>query len=375
MTYPFETFYVSGTGRQPSRGFRTVLFAAALGAAALTGCGGPKDEAKKAASQVAARVNSDEITVHQINHALSRTPNVSPELADRVKTEILSRLIDQQLARQQAIEKKLDRSPAVQQAIEAARSEILARAYTEQIAAAQPRPTADETKRYYAEHPELFAQRRVYVLEEMNFVSDKPVGAELREQAKSRSMPDIAEWLKSKEIRYTANRGIRAAEQLPLEVLPKLQGAKNGEIVLVENGASHHVIRVAASRVEPVDEATATPRIQQYLSNRRAREAIDKELKQLKTGAKIEYLGEFAGDAAAAEAKAKTQAEAKAQALAAARAKADAEAQQRSDETTKARQAGETKARLETEAKARAEQSRSVEVPQKSLEKGFSGLR
>lgn len=374
MIYPFETSCISAS-RDHSLGLsQTLVVALAVAAAVLGGCG-KKDEAKKTASQVAARVNSDEITVHQINHVLSRTPNVSPELADRVKTEILTRLIDQQLARQQAIERKLDRSPAVQQALEAARSEILARAYTEQIAAVQSRPTAEETKRYYAEHPELFAQRRVYVLEEMNFVSDPPVGAELRERAKSRSMPEIAEWLKSKEIRYSANRGVRAAEQLPLEVLPKLQSAKNGDIVVVENGASHHVIRVVASKLEPVDETAATPRIQQYLTNRRAREAIDKELKQLKAGANIEYLGEFAGDAAAAQAKAKAQSEAKAQALAAAKAKADAEAQQRSDEATKVRQAGEAKARQEAEAKARAAQSQAVEVPQKNLEKGISGLR
>ena len=84
---------------------------------------------------------------------------------------------------------------------------------------------------------------------------------------------------------------------------------------------------------------------------------------------------EFAGDAAAAEAKAKAQAEAKAQALAAAKVKADAEAQQRSEEATKARQAAETKARQEAETKGRAAQSQAVEVPQKSLEKGISGLR
>ena len=374
MTYPFETSYISAIDGPPSAGPKRLFIALALAAAALAGCGN-KDDAKKPATQVAARVNSDEITVHQINHVLSRSPSVSPELADRVKAEVLNRLIDQQLARQQAIEKKLDRSPGVQQALEAARSEILARAYSEQIAAAQPRPTAEETKRYYAEHPELFAQRRVYVLEEMNFVAEPPVGAELRERSKSRSMPEIAEWLKSKEIRYSANRGVRAAEQLPLEVLPKLQGAKNGEIVVVENGASHHVIRVAASKLEPVDEKSATPRIQQYLANRRAREAVDRELKQLKAGAKIEYLGEFAGDAAAAQAKAQAQAEAKAQALAAAKAKNDAEAQQRSEEATKARLAAESKTRQEAEAKARAAQSQAVEIPQKSLEKGISGLR
>ena len=339
------------------------------------GCG--KGEEKKApATQVAAKVNADEITVHQVNYALAKTPNLAPELAERAKKEILNRLIDQQLARQQAIGKKLDRAPGVQQALEAARSEILARAYLEQVAAAQPKPSTEETKKYYAEHPELFAQRRVYSLEEIAFATKDDIAAGLRERAaKARSMQEIAEWLKSRDIRFTANRGVRAAEQIALEVLPKLQVAKDGEIVVIVNGDNHQVIRVTASKTEPVDEAAATPRIEQFLFNRRSREAVDKELRQLKAGAQIEYLGEFAADASTAEAKAKAEAAAKSKALAEAKAKSEAETKARTEEATKARLASETKARLDAEAKARAAQSKPAPVPQQNIEKGIGGLK
>ena len=140
----------------------TVLLALAV---AIGGCN--KKQETPAATQVAAKVNADEITVHQINSILARLKNVTPEAAPQAKREILAKLIDQQLAKQQAIAKKLDRSPNVVQAIESARNEILARAYLEQLAAAQPKPTADDVKKYYAEHPALFAERRVYSLEEI----------------------------------------------------------------------------------------------------------------------------------------------------------------------------------------------------------------
>ncbi len=116
-----------------------------LALAALTSGCGKKDEAKTA-TQVAAKVNADEITVHQINNVLARSQNVTPEVADVAKREILSRLIDQQLARQQAVERKLDREPSVMQAIEAAKSEILARAYLERIASRLPKPTPEESQ-------------------------------------------------------------------------------------------------------------------------------------------------------------------------------------------------------------------------------------
>src|SRR5215203_1807106 len=96
-------------------------------------------ETKKPTTQVAAKVNSTEITVSQINSVLSRTPNVTPDNTERVKREILEKLIDTELAKEEAVSKKLDRSPAVVQALEAAKSEVLARAYVEQFAAQQPK--------------------------------------------------------------------------------------------------------------------------------------------------------------------------------------------------------------------------------------------
>ncbi len=190
------------------------------------GCGKKDESAKgdakeKATSQVAAKVNAEEITVHQINSVLSRTPNIPPEAAGKAKIEILNRLIDQQIAKQQAIEQKIDRKPAVMQAIEAARNEILARAYLDQLAAAQPRPTAEEVKTYYNSHPELFAERRIFDLEEIVVATQGDVAAKLREQAgKVRSLQEVAAWLKSQNIQFAPNRGVRAAEALPLDLLP-----------------------------------------------------------------------------------------------------------------------------------------------------------
>src|SRR6267143_837896 len=141
-------------------------------------------------------------------------------------------------------------------AIEAAKSEILARAYLQEVAAAQERPTPDEVKKYYAEHPELFAQRRLYVLEEIALAQTSSITPALRERvAKANSMQEIAD-------RVT-------------------------------------VVRVVATKAEPVDEANAAPRIQQFLFTRRSNEVIAKEMKRLKEHAKIEYVGEFAAGAAA----------------------------------------------------------------------------
>jgi EpsD family peptidyl-prolyl cis-trans isomerase len=241
-------------------------------------------------------VNSEEITVHQLNNILARNPNITPEAAAQAKREVLDRLIDQHLARQKAIESQLDRSPGVMQTIEAARTEILARAYLEQVAAAIPRTADWEIQKYYKEHPELFAQRRIFTLEEIAFAAGSGAAADLRAQLpRARSMQEAADWLESRGIKFAVNRGVRAAEQIPLEILPSLHAMKEGQIQLFEvTGDRFQLIRLIGYRVEPVDEATATPRIQQFLWNRRTSELVAKEMKKIKEQAKIEYVGEFA---------------------------------------------------------------------------------
>jgi EpsD family peptidyl-prolyl cis-trans isomerase len=272
-----------------------------LALAFTTGC--DKKDGATVATQVAARVNADEITVHQINDVLARSQNITPEVAAQAKREILDRLIDQQLAKQNAIENKLDRSPNVMRAIEAAKREILARAYQEHIAASLHKPAPVETHSYYKEHPELFSQRRVFNLEELAFVANSEVATGLREQlSKARSLQEIADWLQSQGVKFAANKGVRTAEQISLEMLPKVQAMKEGEIQLFEaDGIRFQVIRVVASKAAPVDEASATPRIQQFLSNRNSSEVIAKEMKRIREKAKIEYVGEFASGAAAAK--------------------------------------------------------------------------
>lgn len=268
-----------------------------------SGCS--KKENAKAAAQVAARVNADEITVPQVDFALARSQNVARESADIARREILDKLIDQQLVRQKAIENHLDRTPNVIQAIEAAKSEVLARAYLEQVTAAIPKPAAWETRKYFEEHPELFMQRRLFDLEELVFMDKVDVASALQELlSRGQSMQEIADWLQSRGVKFVANRGTRAAEQLPLDIVPKLQAMKAGQTRLFESGGGRfQVIRVLAFKTEPMDEPTATPRIQQYLFNRRSSEVIAREMKKLKEQAKIEYAGEFSGGTAAAEQK------------------------------------------------------------------------
>ena len=271
-----------------------LLLAGAI-AIGFSACG--KHEDKKVATQVAAKVGDEEISVHQINMVLSNanTSAATPQSMQAMSREVLEKLIDQQLAIEQANKKDLNRSPEVVAQIEASKREILARAYVQQLVGGLPKPSQDEVQKYYAEHPQLFAERRIFNVQELTI----PKQAGLAEQIApvinaGKPLEDIVALLKARDIKFGSGSATRSAEQIPMDVLNQLQKLKDGQSMVAQTPQAITIIRVASSRQVPVDAASAAPRIENFLANQRASEAIAANMKVLRQSAKIEYMGEFA---------------------------------------------------------------------------------
>ena len=280
----------------------SLAVAAMLLATAITACS--KDD-KKAATQVAAKVNAQEISVHQINYVLSKSgANAStPEQTAALRKAALDRLVDQQVAVDEALEKKLDRQPDVVMALDLARREVLARALLEQVAAGTTKPGEEEIKKYHREHPALFAERRVFSVQELVVPAAAGVTAQLKEMAAAgKTAEEVAAWLKTRNIQFGGGAAQRTAEQIPLEILPRIHALKDGQSTIIETAQAVTMIRVVASQSQPLTEAQALPRVQQFLTNQRNSEAAAAEMKRLKEKAKISYVGDFAADAGKAAA-------------------------------------------------------------------------
>ncbi len=272
---------------------RPLLVGAVVASAVLlAACGGSKD---KAASQTAARINKDEVTVHQINFVLQQQRGLRPEQTEAASRQILERLIDQQLALQKADDLKLDRDPRVVQQLEAMRREILARAYVERLGEAASKPTPDEIKKYYDEKPALFRDRRIYNIQELLIEAKPEQVPELRERLSgSKNINEFVEYLKSRDMRFAANQAVRTPEQLPPAALDSFARMKDGQATMSQAPNGVQVVLLAGSRSQPVTEEQARATIEQILLNERKRKLAEDELKSLRAAAKIEYVGKFA---------------------------------------------------------------------------------
>ena len=275
---------------------RVTMLTLAAAVFLVAGCGDKKKD--KPASQTAAKVNKEEITVHQINFVLSQQRAIAPERAASAGRQVLERLVDQELALQKAQEQKLDREPRVVQQLEAARREIIARAYVEKVGGGASKPAPAEIKAYYDAHPALFKERKLYSLQELAIEAKPEQIAVLRDKlAATKDLQAFVDFLKANEYKFAGNQAVRAAEQLPLSTLDRFAAMKEGERSFNRTPQGAQVVILAGTRGQPVDEQRAAPAIEQFLLNERKRKIVDDDLKALRAAAKVEYVGDYANAA------------------------------------------------------------------------------
>jgi EpsD family peptidyl-prolyl cis-trans isomerase len=280
-----------GPGRRAAAA--ALLLAVAL-AGSLAGCGDPTKRERRAGVEKAAIVNGEAVTMPQIELALQQR-GVRPEQAQAAGQVVLERLIHQQLAAQRAAELKLDREPRVQLQLEAARREVLARAYAEHVGAGAARPTADEVRRYYDNHPWLFGERRLYSLQELAIEARPEQVDELRRRlAESKEIGELVEWLRANGYRVAVSQAVRAAEQLPPASVKAIAGLQDGQALLQAAPNGVRVVVRAGSQPQPVTLEQATPAIEALLLAERRRALVRDDLTALRREAKVEYFGRFA---------------------------------------------------------------------------------
>lgn len=278
---------------EPHPRHRPIRLAAAIATALLLAACGGGDSKDKPASQTAAKVNGDEITVHQINAEIQRANIPASANTEALSKRILEGLIDQQLLVQQATEMKLHRDPQVLATIESARRQILSQAYLERVSAGSP-PSQDEIKAFYDKNPDLFERRKIYSFRDFVFERSQLTQDLANRLSKAKTPADVASTLKAANIRYREGNATRPAEALPLDALPRIATIAKGDSVVFTDQNLASVMLLLDTTDQPVNLQQATPLITQFLANNRKREAAQGKMKELRGKAKVEYVGNFA---------------------------------------------------------------------------------
>lgn len=280
--------------------FHHATFIALTTLAVLSGCEKPASAVK---AETVATVAGDKISAAELNLALSRLGELSEAQTAEAKGKLLQALIDQRLVAQAAKKAGLDKEPAVEIAMAQASRQVLAEAYAERHFKDVAKPADTGIADYYNAHPELFSQRRIYRIQELELKVDPSRMSEVESKLKSsHSMGDFVTWVKEQGIEGKSAVAVKPAEQIPLPLLGRLSQMKDGQVTIFSTRPGQVLVQqLQESQLQPVSLEQAHGAIERALTAQKRKELLEADLKKLREAARIEYTS---GYAPAAEAKA-----------------------------------------------------------------------
>lgn len=271
---------------------RTRLIAAIILLSILSACEQPPSASRQT---IVAKVGDATITEAELNLAVSRLGKLNEAETAQARSKVLEALVDQQLVSNAARRSGLDRDPRVVLALQQAQRQVLVEAYMASMFKDMAKPSASEINHYYAQHPELFSERRIYRFQElqlhMDFKRLPEVAAQLKQ---SHSLAGFTDWLKAQGIEGQAGLVVKPAELIPTALLAQLKKMQNGQTAVLATGPELiDVVQLHSSQAQPLAQEQVSGAIEQVLLREKHNTLLEAEIKKLRSSGKIEYATGF----------------------------------------------------------------------------------
>jgi peptidyl-prolyl cis-trans isomerase C len=271
----------------------------ALGLAAvvlLAGCGGgEKDGEPLQKGQTVATVNGKDITIHELNAELMGVALPAGEQRKQVEQAALQGLVSRTILADIARERGIDKSPAYMMQRRRANEALLVQMLQGEIASKISPPTREEANAFIQQNPDLFANRKVYLLDQIQFQAPGDI-ARLREFAPLQTMEQVERKLIEDRIEY--RRGAARMDSVGMDpaMVRQIERLPEGEVFIVPNRGVIFASRITGAEVVPFAGEPAINYAMNLIQRRKVAEATQKELKAKIEAARasVKYQSGFA---------------------------------------------------------------------------------
>lgn len=280
------------------------------GVAALTLLTACNDKEKAPSGQVVATVNGEDITVHELNGEL-QTLRVPPNVPKKqVEQVALQRVVERKMLADVAKKRGLDKNPQYLLAERRVDEGLLVQALQADIAKAVPRSTREAAQKYMDENPQLFAQRKIFSVEQIQFL--RPANIAELPLAPAKTLNEVAAVLSNAKVEFRRANVQYDALQVNPALITEINKilARNPDEVFVfadqPQGAPAPIMianHVTGSRTEPFIGEKAIAFAQQLLQRTEIQKALQTNLKRFTDEAKpnIKYATGYAPPATPAK--------------------------------------------------------------------------
>ena len=267
---------------------RFLLFAAPL---ALVACG---DKESAPTGQVVATVGGEEITTtdldSELNGATAPTPEGQKNLQRMALENIINRTILAQAAEADGLAKGPEFAVIERKARQAALVELLQR----NIGKSLPQPSADEVDNFIVENPSMFANRKIFVVDQI--VVPQANQELLKALQPVKTMAEAEAVLTRFNVKSNNTVGVIDSLTIPPQAAAQIGALPPNEVFIIPANGALRINHVRSSQVDPISGEQAKGIAKELLTRQRGQTAMQSSLSdRLKAGrGNVKYNDAFA---------------------------------------------------------------------------------
>ena len=246
--------------------------------------------------QVVAKAGSDEITHRELIAEMNGFSSNDPKTTKTAQQAAVNAIVNRKLLSQAAREAGIQKSPEIQLALQRANDLILAQAYEQQLLSKAPKPSPQEVTQFISQHPNTFAQRKIYTVDQIVIPSstDRKVLDALKPLT---SMDQIEAMLLQNGVDYSRSPSSIDARNVSPVIADQIARLPADQPFVIPSQTSYSINRVTQVRTSPFGGSQANDYAQQLIMRERAAKTIADKLAALRTTKKVQYQNGYAPDA------------------------------------------------------------------------------
>jgi peptidyl-prolyl cis-trans isomerase C len=248
----------------------------AASAAALASCGGDKGEAL-AKGQVVATASGKDITVHELNAELMGLALPAGEQRKQVEQQALQGLVSRTILADLARERGIDKSPSYSLQKRRAEEALLVQMLQRDIASKVPQVGRADADKFIAENPDLFAQRKIFTLDQIQFPAPKDMAA-LKSFEPLKTMEDVQKRLVEDGIEHRRGGSKLDTVGANPAMIRQLAKLPPNEVFIIPNQGVIVASKIVSTQVVPFAGDDAVKYASQLVQMQRVSAATEKEL-------------------------------------------------------------------------------------------------
>jgi EpsD family peptidyl-prolyl cis-trans isomerase len=251
----------------------------ALGACRFPGVPGLSGGGKAPTGQVVATVDGKEITRLDLQAELAGVNTPDAKTRKAAEQQALQMIVVRTILADEARKEQLDKTPdfALQQ--KRLTDNLLAQTLQNKVAAAVPPPSDEEAQRFIADHPDIFAQRKIFVVDTIRMARPTDPNV-IKGLQPLKTLPDVDAYLTANHIEHGRTSGNIDAVGADPRLVDAIVKLPPGEVFLYPANNVLLVNQVRETHVVPFQGDQAQKYALALMKKQRTQEAVSRGLRQ-----------------------------------------------------------------------------------------------